>query len=54
MSKVSPEEYRRVMSHFLTGVTVVTAIEDGRLKGFTANAFSAVSMEPPLVLVCAG
>jgi flavin reductase (DIM6/NTAB) family NADH-FMN oxidoreductase RutF len=51
-SGISPEEYRRVMGHFLTGVTVVTAIDDGQLKGFTANAFSALSIDPPLLLVC--
>lgn len=40
------------MRRFPTGVTVVTTIVDGRPKGFTANAFSSVSLEPPMVLVC--
>jgi flavin reductase (DIM6/NTAB) family NADH-FMN oxidoreductase RutF len=37
---------------FATGMTVVTARLDGSLHGMTANAFSAVSLDPPLVLVC--
>ncbi len=42
---------RTVMSRFATGITVLTAPgEDGH--GMTANAFSSVSLEPPLVLCC--
>ena len=38
---------------FITGVTVVTAADDsGRPAGFTANAFTSVSLSPPLLLVC--
>ena len=45
--------FRQTMSHFLSGVTVVTACAaDGRRGGLTANAFSSVSLEPPLILVC--
>ncbi|HWP57113.1 MAG TPA: flavin reductase family protein [Candidatus Acidoferrales bacterium] len=41
------------MSHFATGVTVVTARdEEGQNFGITANAFTSVSLDPPLVLVC--
>lgn len=52
MANVCAEEYRHVLSHFLTGVTVVAAVHGGRLKGFTASAFSALSIDPPLILVC--
>jgi flavin reductase (DIM6/NTAB) family NADH-FMN oxidoreductase RutF len=45
-------EFRAVMRRFATGVTVVTTIVDGKPKGFTANAFSSVSAEPPMVLIC--
>jgi len=46
-------EFRRVMGHFATGVTVVTTLDgDGRPAGLTANAVSSVSLDPPLVLVC--
>jgi len=42
---------RQVMSQFATGVTVLTAGgEDAH--GMTANAFSSVSLEPPMVLCC--
>lgn len=40
------------MRRFATGVTVVTTIVDGRPHGFTANAFSSVSADPPLLLLC--
>jgi flavin reductase (DIM6/NTAB) family NADH-FMN oxidoreductase RutF len=42
---------REVMGMFATGITVVTAGGDGP-HGMTANAFSSVSLDPPLVLVC--
>lgn len=42
---------RRVMSRFATGVTVLTA-GGGVPQGMTANAFTSVSLEPPLVLCC--
>lgn len=46
-------EFRRVMGHFATGVTVVTTVQpDGRPCGLTANAVCSVSLEPRLVLVC--
>jgi flavin reductase (DIM6/NTAB) family NADH-FMN oxidoreductase RutF len=46
-------ELRRVMSHFATGVTIVTTHDgQGRCYGLTANAVCSVSLEPPLVLVC--
>ncbi|MBZ9775625.1 flavin reductase family protein [Mesorhizobium sp. CO1-1-8] len=41
------------MGSFLTGVTIVTTIgAEGEPRGFTANSFTSVSLEPPLVLVC--
>ncbi|MEI7782828.1 MAG: flavin reductase [Betaproteobacteria bacterium] len=50
----SPDEdrrsYRRALGHFATGVTIVTAQADGQLAGMTANSFSSVSLEPPLIL----
>ena len=42
---------RRALGSFATGVTVVSTLaEDGRLVGVTANSFSSVSLEPPIVL----
>jgi flavin-dependent trigonelline monooxygenase, reductase component len=48
-----PRELRRAFGCFVTGVTLVTAIDGaGRPRGFTANSFTSVSLDPPLVLVC--
>jgi flavin reductase (DIM6/NTAB) family NADH-FMN oxidoreductase RutF len=44
-------EFRNTLGRFATGVTVVTALADGETHGMTANAFVAVSLDPPLVLV---
>jgi flavin reductase (DIM6/NTAB) family NADH-FMN oxidoreductase RutF len=49
---IEKNELRRVMGHFATGVTVITTInKDGQLFGLTANAFTSVSLEPPLLLI---
>ncbi len=40
------------MRRFPTGVAIVTTSLDGRIHGFTANAFASVSLEPPTVLIC--
>ena len=48
---VLPDEFRRVMGHFATGVTVVTALDGERPQGITVNALSSVSLEPALVMV---
>jgi flavin reductase (DIM6/NTAB) family NADH-FMN oxidoreductase RutF len=48
---ITPDVFRRVMGHFVTGVTVVTALDDDRPAGITVNALSSVSLEPPLVVI---
>lgn len=46
-------ELRNALGVFATGVTVVTTRDDaGRPRGFTANSFTSVSLDPPLILVC--
>ena len=46
-------EYRQALGTFATGVTVVTAMSTtGELAGLTANSFTSVSLEPPLILWC--
>jgi flavin reductase (DIM6/NTAB) family NADH-FMN oxidoreductase RutF len=46
------DTFRRVMGHFVTGVTVVTTLDEaGQPAGITVNALSSVSLEPPLVVV---
>ena len=55
---LTAENFRLVMGHFVTGVTVVTTLEparDGRGEarphGITVNALSSVSLDPPLVMI---
>lgn len=44
-------EFRNALGCFATGVTIVTALDPrNKLLGITANSFSAVSLDPPLVL----
>lgn len=47
---LDPRALRTAFGHFATGVTVMTASVDGRPVGVTANSFSALSLDPPLVL----
>jgi 4-nitrophenol 2-monooxygenase / 4-nitrocatechol 4-monooxygenase, reductase component len=49
---LTPEEFREVISHFASGVTVVTALHDGRPFGTTASAVTSLSLEPPMLLIC--
>ena len=49
---VTQEEFRSALGSFATGVTVITVDYEGEVNGMTANAFSSVSLDPPLVLVC--
>ncbi len=44
--------YRQVLGHFCTGVTVITAVHEGQPVGFTFQAFTSVSLDPPLVALC--
>ncbi len=48
-----PRALREAFGAFATGVTVVTGIDaDGQRVGLTANSFTSVSLDPPLLLVC--
>jgi flavin reductase (DIM6/NTAB) family NADH-FMN oxidoreductase RutF len=48
----STDEFRAAMRRFATGVAIVTTSLDGRIHGFTVNAFASVSAAPPTVLIC--
>ena len=49
---IDPLDLRRAFGTFATGVTIVTtAGEDAKVYGFTANSFTSVSLDPPLLLV---
>lgn len=55
MTAIDPTTLRRAFGSFMTGVTVVTArAGNNDLVGFTANSFTSVSIDPPLLLVCPG
>ena len=45
-------DFRKAMGCFATGVTVITVDQGGEVHGMTANAFTSVSLDPMLVLVC--
>ncbi|MGM8214681.1 flavin reductase family protein [Bacillaceae bacterium W0354] len=45
------KDLRNCFGHFATGVTVITCVNDGEKHGLTANSFTSVSLDPPLVLV---
>jgi flavin reductase (DIM6/NTAB) family NADH-FMN oxidoreductase RutF len=45
-------DFRSAVGAFATGVTVITTRGEEHAYGMTANAFSSVSLDPPLILVC--
>ena len=49
---VTQLDFGKAMGCFATGVTVITVDQAGEVHGMTANAFTSVSMDPLLVLVC--
>jgi len=50
-AELSPDELRRALGRFATGVTIVTCRDAGGAPvGLTANSFNALSLDPPLVL----
>ena len=55
LGKFDARELRTAFGSFMTGVTIVTTAGiDGTPRGFTANSFTSVSIEPPLLLICIG
>lgn len=52
-AEIDVRDFRNALGQFATGVTVITTLTpDGRRVGMTANSFTSVSMDPPLVLWC--
>jgi flavin reductase (DIM6/NTAB) family NADH-FMN oxidoreductase RutF len=49
---VDDAQFKLAMSHFASGVTIVTTEAEGKPYGMTVAAFSSLSLHPPLVLVC--
>ena len=50
---ISSDDFKQALGRWATGVTVVTARDGDRVHGMTVSAFTEVSLDPPLVLVCA-
>ena len=50
---VDSKEFRNTVGCFATGITVITTLEaDGTPVGLTANSFTSLSLDPPMVLFC--
>lgn len=49
---MDPDDFKRALSSWASGVCVVTTNDDGLLYGLTVSSFTSLSLEPPLVLVC--
>ncbi len=49
---IDDDHFRLAMSHFASGVTVVTTEHDGQMYGMTVASFASLSLHPPLVMVC--
>lgn len=52
---VTPDEFRHACGRFPTGVTIASVVDrHGTPHGLTVSSFTAVSLEPPLILICLG
>jgi flavin reductase (DIM6/NTAB) family NADH-FMN oxidoreductase RutF len=49
---VDPQAFRAIIGNFATGVTVITAASGDEMQGMTANAFTSLSLDPVMVLIC--
>jgi flavin reductase (DIM6/NTAB) family NADH-FMN oxidoreductase RutF len=49
---IDDAQFKLAMSHFASGVTVVTTEHEGTLYGMTVASFASLSLNPPLVLIC--
>ena len=49
---IDPQTFRETMSHWASGVTVITTTADGQRTGITASSFASLSLNPPQILVC--
>lgn len=53
MTDIDPFQFRHLLGHFATGVTVLTTLGgDGHPVGMTASSLASVSLNPPLLSVC--
>ena len=53
VSTIDTREFRNALGCFATGITVITALDESKAPvGLTANSFTSLSLDPPLVLFC--
>jgi len=51
---IDPRTFRQAVGHFATGVAVIALEVEGAIRAMTANSFTSLSLDPPLVLFCVG
>lgn len=51
---IDPRAFRQTVGQFATGVAVITTEIEGAIRALTVNSFTALSLDPPLVLFCVG
>jgi 3-hydroxy-9,10-secoandrosta-1,3,5(10)-triene-9,17-dione monooxygenase reductase component len=51
---VDERTFRQTVGQFVTGVTVIAIEVEGAIRAMTANSFTSLSLDPPLVLFCLG
>ena len=51
---IDPRTFRQAVGQFATGVTVIALEVDGTIRAMTANSFTSLSLDPPLILFCVG
>lgn len=49
---IDPVNFRNIVGRFATGVTVITTAAGEEFQGMTANAFTSLSLDPLMVLIC--
>ena len=54
MSQNKVRDLRTAFGKFATGVTVISSENGQDIHGMTANSFSSVSMDPPMLLASVG
>jgi 3-hydroxy-9,10-secoandrosta-1,3,5(10)-triene-9,17-dione monooxygenase reductase component len=51
MAGLDQARFREALGHFATGITIVTATEEGKPVGFSCQSFAALSLDPPMVIL---
>ncbi|HWL26131.1 MAG TPA: flavin reductase family protein [Ureibacillus sp.] len=51
-TNIEPQDFRNIIGHFMSGVSVITTTLDDKQYGLTASAVTSLSLEPPMLIVC--